>query len=62
VNSWWWVPIGLGAWFLVAAVMGLCIGSVLRRSSQTRESLDQQLRKIPGGEESPRDERQASSV
>ena len=28
VNAWWWVPIGLAAWFLVAVVMALCIGAV----------------------------------
>ena len=53
MNSWWWVPIGLAAWFVVAVVMALCIGSVLRRSSQTRESLDQQLGEISGGHTSP---------
>jgi hypothetical protein len=43
VNAWWWwVPIGLGAWFLVAVVMAVCIGAVLRRASQVRESLDRQ--------------------
>lgn len=38
----WWVPVGLVAWFLVAVVVGLCIGAVLRHCSQVRESVDQQ--------------------
>jgi hypothetical protein len=36
----WWVPVGLAAWFLVAVAIGLCIGRVLRRCSQVRESID----------------------
>ena len=40
---WWWVPIGLAAWFLAAVVIGLCIGPVLGRSSRVRESLDQRF-------------------
>jgi hypothetical protein len=56
VNSWWWVPIGLAAWILVAVVLGLCIGSVLRHSSEVRESLDQQAREKSGGHESARDQ------
>jgi flagellar biosynthesis/type III secretory pathway M-ring protein FliF/YscJ len=59
VNAWWWVPIGLAAWFLVATVTALCIGPVLRRASQARESLDRQVTETMGGDESPRDERQA---
>jgi hypothetical protein len=56
----WWVLIGLAAWFGVAVVIGLCIGPVLRRCSQVRESIDQQWDEISDGHESPRDERQAS--
>ena len=51
MNAWWWVPIGLAAWCLVAVVMALCIGRVLRRVSQTRESLDRQLMEPPSGED-----------
>jgi hypothetical protein len=46
VNPWWWVPIGLAAWCLVAVVMALCIGRVLRRASQARESVDRQLMEL----------------
>ena len=43
MDMWWWVPVGLAAWFLASVVIALCIGPVLRRSSQVRESLDQQF-------------------
>jgi hypothetical protein len=61
VNPWWWVPIGLAAWFLVSIVVALCIGPVLRRSSQAREPLDQELEELSSGNrEPPQDEREAS--
>jgi hypothetical protein len=63
VNPWWWVPIGLAAWFLVSIVVALCIGPVLRRSSQAREPLDQELEdveQIAEKREPPQDEREAS--
>jgi membrane protein YdbS with pleckstrin-like domain len=60
VNPWWWVPIGLAAWFLVAIVASLLIGPVLRRSSQARETLDQDLEETPDGGKPSQDRRQAS--
>ena len=60
MDPWWWVPIGLVAWFLVAVVVALCIGPVLRRSSQVRESLDQELEEMSDEHEPPKDERQVS--
>jgi hypothetical protein len=60
VDPWWWVPIGLAAWFLVAVVVGLCIGPVLRRSSRVRESLDQEFKEMGDEGEPPKDARQAS--
>ena len=55
MSAWWWVPIGLAAWFGVALAVGLLLGPVLRRSSQAREALDTQLRGTrAGGEEPPR--------
>jgi hypothetical protein len=42
VNAWWWVPIGLVAWFLVAVAVGLCLGPVLRRSAAAREAVEHQ--------------------
>jgi hypothetical protein len=65
VNPWWWVPIGLAAWFLVAIGVGMLIGPVLRRSSRARESpdqelLDSELEEMPDKRGPPQDERQAS--
>lgn len=65
MSPWWWVPIGLAAWFLVSIVAALCIGPVLRRSSQAREPLDQELEdqefeELPDNREPPQDEREAS--
>ena len=51
MNAWWWVPIGLAAWCLVAVVMALCIGRVLGRASQVRESLDQQVTELSDGDD-----------
>ena len=56
MNTWWWVPIGLAAWFLVAIVASLLIGPVLRRSSQAQRFAGRE----PGTGEPPQDERQAS--
>jgi hypothetical protein len=55
----WWVPIGLAAWFGVAVVAALFIGPALRRGSEAREALEQQLKDIPDGYEPSQDERQA---
>jgi hypothetical protein len=60
VNTWWWVPIGLAAWFLVAIVASLLIGPVLRRSSQARGFASQEPEELSGAGEPPQDERQAS--
>jgi hypothetical protein len=43
VNSWWWVPIGLAAWFLVSLAVGLCLGPILRRCSEARDALERQF-------------------
>jgi hypothetical protein len=37
VSAWWWVPIGLAAWFLVAVVAALVIGPVLERCTSDEE-------------------------
>jgi hypothetical protein len=61
MDPWWWVPIGLAAWFLVALAIALLLGPVLRRSSQAREALDQQSGETPNEpHEPPADKRQAS--
>jgi hypothetical protein len=49
MDMWWWVPIGLAAWFLASVVIALCVGPVLRRSSQVREALDQQSAAMSDG-------------
>jgi hypothetical protein len=54
------VLIGLAAWILVSIVVALCIGPVLRRSSQAREPLDQELEDLSDNREPPQDEREAS--
>ena len=60
MNPWWWVLIGLAAWFLVAIVVSLLIGPVLRRSSQAREILGQEPEETSDGGEPTQDQRQAS--
>jgi len=60
VNAWWWVPIGLAAWFLVALAVGLCLGPVLGRCAEAREALEGQLAESDVHYPRPRDERQAS--
>jgi hypothetical protein len=60
MDPWWWVPIGLAAWFLIALAIALCIGPVLRRSSQAREIRGQQLEIPDEPREPPQDERHVS--
>ena len=60
MNTWWWVPIGLAAWFLVAIVASLIIGPVLRRSARAREFPSQEPEEPSGAREPPQDQRQAS--
>ncbi len=60
MTPWWWVPIGLAAWFLVAIVVSLLIGPVLRRSSQAGEPLSQEPEEASDGGKPPQDQRQAS--
>ena len=60
MNPWWWVPIGLAAWFLVAIVVSLLIGPVLRRSSQARATFSQEPEETSDESKPPQDERQAS--
>jgi hypothetical protein len=60
VNSWWWVPIGLAAWFLVSLAAGLCVGPILRRSAEARDAIERQFAKPDVHHQPPQDERQAS--
>jgi hypothetical protein len=54
----WWVPIGLAAWFGVAVAAALFIGPALRRGSEARKALEQQLNDMPDGYEPSQDEQQ----
>jgi len=60
VNAWWWVPIGLAAWFLVSLAVGLCVGPVLRRCAEAREAWEDQLAEADVHHPRPWDELQAS--
>ena len=40
MDAWWWVPIALTAWFVVAVVVGLWLGPVLRHWSQAYETTE----------------------
>jgi hypothetical protein len=46
MNAWWWLPIGLTAWFAMSMAVGLWLGPVLKSCSQAREALDQQMAEI----------------
>ena len=61
MDPWWWVPIGLAAWFLVALAVALLLGPVLRHSSQARETMDEQLGEMSDEpHRPPRNQRRAS--
>jgi hypothetical protein len=60
VNPWWWVLIGLAAWFLVAIVVALLIGPVLKRSARIQDSRRPEPEKTSGEGKPSEDERQAS--
>jgi hypothetical protein len=53
MNTWWWVAIGLIAWFGVSLAVGLLLGRVFRRSSQVREALDAQERETLAERQEP---------
>ena len=38
MNAWWWVPIGLVAWFGVSLAAGMWLGPVLRYCSRAAEA------------------------
>jgi len=53
MNTWWWVAIGLIAWFGVSLAVGLLLGRDFRRSSQVREALDAQERETLAERQEP---------
>ena len=38
MNTWWWVPIGLAAWFGVSLAVGMWVGPVLMYCSRAAEA------------------------
>ncbi len=46
MDIWWWIPIGLVAWFAVATAVALLLGPVLKSCSQAREAQDHHTAKI----------------
>jgi hypothetical protein len=60
VSLWWWVPIGLAAWFLVSLAAGLCLGPILRRSAEAREAMERQFVELDVHYLPSRDEQQVS--
>jgi hypothetical protein len=58
--SLWWIPAGIAAWFLIAIVVGLCIGPVLGRRLQGREAAGQQWMRAPEARKPARKDRQVS--
>lgn len=58
---WWWIPIGLGAWFVIAAAVALWVGQFLRSGSHAREGRGEHTGEDPGSAPTaPRHRRQAS--
>ena len=43
MSVWWWIPIGLAAWFLVSLAVGLILGPVFRRSAEARKAIERQF-------------------
>lgn len=60
--SLWWIPTGVAAWFLIAAVVALCIGPLLGRCSQARSAADRQWTKEPRARSSAWKDQQAASA
>ena len=53
MDAWWWVAIGLIAWFGVSLAVGLLLGRVFWRSSQAREARDAQAGEAPAERQEP---------
>jgi hypothetical protein len=60
VSVWWWVAIGLGAWFLVSVAVALFVGPVLRRCREAAEAIGRRLAKSDDHREQADDERRVS--
>ena len=53
MNAWWWVAIGLVAWFGVSLAVGLLLGRAFSRSAQARDALDAQEREMLAERQEP---------
>lgn len=58
--SLWLIPVGIAAWFLVAIVVGLCVGPLLGRCSQAREAAAQPWTRASGAHKPTWQDRQVS--
>ena len=50
MNPWWWLPIGLGAWFAVSVLVALALGLWLRSASDARDRAGAAFRTSSEGE------------
>jgi len=61
MSAWWWILIGLVAWFALSVAVGLWLGPVLKSCSQAREALDQHTEEtLAVPQDPPEDGRRAS--
>jgi hypothetical protein len=60
MDAWWWVPVALAAWFVVALALGFWLGPVLRRWSQARDVAEPRSQMPAGREEQVRDGKRAA--
>jgi hypothetical protein len=44
MSAWWWVAVGLAAWFVVSLPVGLLLGPFFRHCSHARQALDAQAK------------------
>jgi hypothetical protein len=61
VDAWWWVPIGLVAWLVLAAAAGLWLGPVFKQCSQAWEALAPDTGKTPSSRPKPPEDWQQAS-
>jgi hypothetical protein len=56
MSAWWWLPVGLAAWFGVSLAVGLFLGRFFRHAAQARDSQDAQTQKrLAERQEPPQD-------
>jgi len=62
MNAWWWVGVGLLAWFSVSLAAGLLLGRLFGRSAQARDALDAQEWETPAEHQEPPEDGAASGL